>query len=329
MSVAGSQPVEVNLNVVIDASGELTIFGEGPADISGKRIVAEYKLPAECFYKGSVDASGQVTDVSGLIELWEPSSALGEIRCKLAENINGAAGDYYKDSAKKLAEELQKMFCSPFDCSGAAPFSSFKTDVNYYKPAHFGRLALSTHAYDIFGHVAATAAITNDVDFMKNMLDVDAGIEPSSTTEDADPTARVNGYRKKTQLAAGVHDASWKEASNANANLALRMARAIVANGLTGETPDLAQNVTAADKSASSLAAIVKQVVGQDASRLRTVDNNELVPDLRQALRFYAGDVVYMNVQLTKPKVEFGSNKAIQLDDAVGTHNYAIKVTLA
>jgi hypothetical protein len=321
--------VEVNLNVVIDASGELTIFGAPTADVSGKRIVAEYKLPASCFYVGSVDGSGNVTDVSGLIELWEPASALGEIKCKLAESIQGVAGDYYKDSAKKLAEELQKMFCSPFDASGAEPFSSFKTDVNYYKPAHFGRLALSTHAYDIFGHVAATAAITNDVDFMKNMLDVNDGIQPSSNTEDASPTARVAGYRKTAELALGVHDASWKAASNASANLALRMARAIVANGLNGETPVAAQDVNSAAVTDSTLAAIVKQVVGQDASRLRTVDNNELVPDLRQALRFYADDVLYMNVQLTPPKVEFGVNKATQLDDDVGTHNYAIKVTLA
>jgi hypothetical protein len=327
-----SKPIEVNLNVIIDASGELQVFGGPAADISGEIIVAEYNLPVSCFYTGSVDTSGNVTDASGLIEVWEPSDNLGKIYCSLAQNIQNTQGDYYKDTAKKLAEELQTMFCSPFDASGATPFNVYKDsdpNGNYWKPAHFGRLVLSAHAYDMFGHVAATAAITNDVAFMQNMLDVSGGIQPSLTVEDVNPKGRTDSYRYSAQRANGVHDVSWKVASNASANLALRMARAIVANGLNGEEVVPFQDVSSAGLRDPSLAAIVKQVVGQDASRLRTVDNNELTPDRHQTLRFYTGDVVYMNVRIEKPNVVFNGNKATQLDDTIGARNYAIKVTLA
>jgi hypothetical protein len=328
----GNRSVEVNLNVVIDASGELSIFGAESAGISGEVVVAQYNLPTTCFYTGNVDGSGNVTDVSGLIELWEPYDNLGNIYCTLAQNIQGVSGDYYKDTAKKLAEELQIMFCSPFDASGATPFSSYKiTDPSgyYWKPAHFGRLALSAHAYDMFGHVAATAAITNDVVFMQNMLDVSGGIQPASNIEDVNPAGRVSSYRKTDDRALGVLNTNWTTSSNSSANLALRMARAIVANGLNNITPVNYQNVTNANVRSNTLAAIVKQVVGQDASRLRTVDNNELVPDRRQALRFYTGDIVYMNVRIDKPNVIFNNNKATQLDDSIQTRNYAIKITLA
>jgi hypothetical protein len=62
-------------------------------------------------------------------------------------------------------------------------------------------------------------------------------------------------------------------------------------------------------------------------------DNNALAPDVRQPLKFIAGDVIYMNVRLTTPNVTL-SNASQQVAAATlqgkytTQENYTIKITL-
>jgi hypothetical protein len=54
--------------------------------------------------------------------------------------------------------------------------------------------------------------------------------------------------------------------------------------------------------------AIAQVVLGQDASRATNEDNSERQVDQKAALRFYAGDVVYVAIKLTNFRAALGSN---------------------
>jgi hypothetical protein len=53
------------------------------------------------------------------------------------------------------------------------------------------------------------------------------------------------------------------------------------------------------------LAYIVKQVIGQDASRAMNQDNSERTKDVKQLLRFYQGDKIFVQIKVKKPEVTF------------------------
>jgi hypothetical protein len=321
---AAIQPkaIEVNFNTVIDACGNITVFGVSGPTVANV-IVAEYKLPVSCLY--TKNSSGQ--DVSGLIEFWEPSDNLGDLNCKLAENIQGVSGDYYKDTAKVFATEMHRMFCDAFDCSAATPFDGYKSqNQEYWMHRDFGRLALSAHAHDLFGHVAATAAITNDAAFMQNMLSLNAttGVLAAGLSGE-----RFSTWSKDVTLP--LTDAAWDANSATDANLALRMVKAIVKKGLDAQGAVKTETGVYASTDASGLSNIVKQVLGQDASRAMDVDNNELQQDRHQLLRFYANDTIYVNVKLQKPNVTYGAGQRTPapFQDGDAERNYTIKITLA
>jgi hypothetical protein len=48
-------------------------------------------------------------------------------------------------------------------------------------------------------------------------------------------------------------------------------------------------------------------VIGQDASRAMNKDNNEIIPDKRQALQFMAGDKLYINIRMASPEIIISS----------------------
>jgi hypothetical protein len=328
--------VEVNFNVTIEAQSKVQLFGEtftAPADY----IVAEYHLPVDALY----DASANV----GLIEVWEPSDAQGDIKCTLAHtdgtteggpNLSGA----YQVTAKKLAQGLERMLCDEFDCSGAAPFDNYTTEVKYYKQRDFGRIALGNFAHYLFGHVDATAAITNDVAFVHNMLSVTAG----GADESAGGAAAR--YATWTKDVTGNLEAWSYSASPTDANLALRIVEAIVKKGKASNNVTSTTFLESAVSDCSgvedaSLANIVKQVIGQDSSRLNNVDGSERTKDIRQLLPFYAGDVIYVNIKVKQPTIEitagYGgavSGSATNNGPAAGLvteveKGYPIKITLA
>jgi hypothetical protein len=189
----------------------------------------------------------------------------------------------------------------------------------------------------MFGHVDATAAITNDVAFVRSMISLpdDASGNAAAVNEDASNNgidARYAAWSKKAMVDASDVE-QWNVAgSNSDANLAVRLVNAIVSKGL-----DASGNLsitTVADASDNHLSNIVKQVVGQDPSRLMNEDNSERTKDQHQPLRFYEGDVIFVNILLKKPVVTVGpgASRVQSLGDSVSNSyaekNFTIKITL-
>jgi hypothetical protein len=271
-------PVEIDFNVSIDADSKVILFGDAAPSMSNV-IVAETKLPVAALYNAATS--------KGLIEIWEPSDALGKIRCQLANDGGDGEGapdlsGAYQVAAKALASGLQTVLNGKFDCSGATPYKNNYTDIEYYKQDNFGRVALGAFAHYLFGHVDATAAITNDETFVANML--------------------------ATHDISGVNVENWTFThSMTHANLALRLVEKVIAKGKEGEVIDgtiVPSDVSGADTSTASLAHIVKQVIGQDSSRANEVDGSQRTLDKHLLLRFYANDVIYMKIALEPPTVE-------------------------
>ena len=324
MSAPVPVPIAVIFNVEIDASGNLSVFGAEAPSVNNV-MVAEQTLPAAALYDPENEDGPK-----GLLELWEPSDAQGDIKVQLADTDLAASGgltltNAYQYAAKELASGLQAVLCNALDCSGAAPFSNYTSNVEYYRQRDFGRAALATYAYHLFGHVDATAAITNDKAFVEAMLSL-------SDKGDSEVAAeRVAAWSKSTTADVEAWDES---ASTSDANLAIRLVKAIVGKGLDVENANakIVSAVSAGD--AASLANIVSQVVGQDASRLMNVDNSQRTREQHILLRFYAGDVFYVNINLKAPNVTVGSGQlvsksALEALYPVGNNNFMLKITLA
>jgi hypothetical protein len=147
--------VTVNLNVNVNADSDLSILTSTADSVASAVVCVD--MPAAA--------------LSGLIEFWEPSDALGTIKAQVI--------DSYKTTAFALYDGLDKVINGSMDCS-AAPIYSTYTDTNYTTVSSFGKLALGYVAHSIFGHVQATAAITNDVAFVTNM---NSSIVPSNANE--------------------------------------------------------------------------------------------------------------------------------------------------
>jgi hypothetical protein len=116
----------------------------------------------------------------------------------------------------------------------------------------------------------------------------------------------------------GVSDdfATVVAGTNANANLANLLVQKIALKDVAGAT------------------LIANQVLGQDASRAMDEDNNAISPEGKQALKFIAGDVIYMNIQLQKPDVVLGHtaqqvSKATLEDKFATDQNYTLRITLS
>ena len=323
MSAPAHQPIAVNFNVVIDASGNLEVFNAA-APIVSNVIVAEHTLPVNSLY----DSNGN----KGLLELWEPVDAQGDIKVQLADTDLTASGGInlvgaYQTMSKTLAAGLEEILCDKFDCSGAAPFSAYTNNVEYYKQRDFGRVALATYAHHLFGHIDATAAITNDKAFVHSMLSINAAGDDETAGGAA---ARAAAWTKSTTADVQSWDVT---SSSADANLALRLVKTIVAKGLNGAGAPITSLVSAGNP--DSLANIVSQVVGQDASRLMNMDNSQRTRDQHIVLRFYPGDVIYMNITLKAPNVSIGltnqlvSKSALEAMYPSANNNFTMKITLA
>ena len=317
------QPISVNFNVVIDASGNLEVFNAA-APIVSNVIVAEHTLPVTALYDANVN--------KGLLELWEPSDAQGDIKVQLADTDRTTEGGLnftsaYQTYSKALASGIEGLLCDSFDCSGAAPFSAYTNNVEYYKQRDFGRVALATYAHHLFGHIDATAAITNDKAFVHSMLSVNAAGDDETVNG---ASARAAAWTKSTTANIQAWDTT---SSGTDANLALRLVKALVTKGLDGSGAPTTSLVSAGNP--ASLANIVAQVVGQDASRLMNMDNSQRTRDQHIALRFYPGDVIYMNIILKAPNVSIGltnqlvSKSALEAMYPSANNNFTMKITLS
>jgi hypothetical protein len=286
--------VKVDFNVAIDANSKITLFST-PAPVVTNIIVAQAELDVKSLYDGDTER--------GLIEIWEPSDAQGDIKCQLANTDTSSNGGpnlvgAYQVACKTFARGLQAVLCDAFDCSGVAPFNNGKYggQAAYTLQRDFGRVALATFAHYLFGHVDATAAITNDIAFVQNMLSINAG-GADETQTGAD--TRAAAWRKDISGNVETWDTS---ASQEDANLALRLVRSVVAKGKDASGNMVISSVQNATTDA--LSNIVKQVIGQDSSRTQNVDGSERTRDQHQLLRFYPNDVIYMNIVLQTPTVE-------------------------
>ena len=136
-------PVTVNLNVTVDTSGLVQIFNED-ADIVANAVVCERRLLA--------------SDISGVIEFQQLSSS--------PEDISGQKRvDWANEtSIDSLAvDHFHYVMNGPMDASAASPFTpNYLTSSAYYSFGSLGELVLANYAHQLFGHVAATAAISND-----------------------------------------------------------------------------------------------------------------------------------------------------------------------
>ena len=338
--------VEVNFEVEISGNSDLSVFGFAAPSVSNV-IVAEQTLPVNALYDDNAK--------KGLIELWEPAAAPGSIYVQLANTNSSAAGgdnlvDAYKVTLKQLAKGLQRILCSPFNCVGvaaakAAPFNDAKYagKTEYTTQRDFGRVALACFSHYLFGHVDATAAITNDVAFVKNMLSLSTGDADAAAVKEVNGAAARYAAYSSTHLVE-INDSdigSWtnKTGSYADANLAKRLVAAIVGKGLnqSGEPePSIVDDpALTAEQRKTKLAYIVAQVAGQDGTRLMNEDNTQRTLNMHRLLRFYEGDVIYVNIKLNKPTVTVSAgqvggvtNSALENSYASNVQNYTLKITL-
>ncbi len=303
--------VTINLNVNVDAQGKIEVFGSAP-DITGEYIIAKKELPVAALYVPEVKVGGVVTvPEGGLIEFWEPSDNLGDIKCRLAGSDAAhteVAADTYKATAKELVNGLQALLCDEFDCINAAPWSGY-SNPEYTKQTDFGRVALSAYAHALFGHVDATAAITNDAAFVEGMLSLNTGFG----VNEKNAIQRAGAYAKDVSAA---DPASWPayafEGSSTDANLAIRLVKAILDKAVG------AGEVSSVSTPTGTLAEIVRQVLGQDPNRAINADNSERTLDRHMLLRFYENDVVYVSITLELPEVQLGASYSGPLSGANG-----------
>lgn len=328
MTTIAHTPIEVNLNVEINANGTLEILGE-PVRTPSNVIVATETLAAAALYAPAADCA--------LIEFWEDTSLNG-IKAQLANDggVGTPFAAYYKKSAKRLAEGLQAILVGQMNVKKgtmnnaygssatyqAAPFTDTKYDSSNPLMENFGRVALGCYAHYIFGHAQATAAITNDVEFMRGMLSLDGSDAYTHAAKVGD---------------AGSDDPStaWiaLTGSASDADLARRLVGSLLAANLAAGVPVVSDESEAANS--SKVIDIVKQVIGRDASRATDEDNNKYDVNKHGLLRFYAGDVVYVNIKLVAPVVNGGNGQQVADGTLEGLYgeedeqNYSIRITLA
>ena len=347
------QNVSVNFEVEITGNSELSIFGL-PAPSVSNVLVADMALPVNCLYDDRVAGSKK-----GLIEFWEPAADPDNVYVKLASTDSSAVGgpnltDAYKVTLKQLAKGLQRVLCHRFDTRGvagakAAPYDDAKYDgkEEYTKQRDFGRVALGAMAHYLFGHVDATAAITNEVAFVKYMLSLTGSGADAAAVNEAVPAgaaARYAEYSSAHLAEIAGEFSAWtnKTGSAIDANLAKRLVGAIVSKGLdnAGELEVSKVNdasLTTDAQRKAKLAYIVSQVAGQDATRLMNEDNTERTVNMHQLLRFYAGDVIYVNIKVNTPNVTVAGGQAggvtkSALEGSYSTDvaktSYTLKITL-
>jgi hypothetical protein len=303
-------PIEVNLNVEISANGTLNVLGYSPTAPSNL-VIATNMLPVDTLY----DSISGI----GLFEFWEPDN-LNDIEAQLAstQTLGGVQG--YKITAKKLALGLQNVLVGELDAKSAEPFNmapkygAAGAQNGSRVMTGFGRLALMAYAHYLMGHVQATAAITNDTDFMKGMLSLN-----SDTLTDY-KYASIGNYDAAV--------APWNTTGTpTDANLAVRLVKALLD---ANTSSSLVSN-----GAANSVANIVKQVIGQDASRATDEDNNKYSPENHGLLRFYPDDIIYISINLTTPVVNVGTGQLVSdstleglYTNATGDKKYTLKITL-
>jgi hypothetical protein len=276
------------------------------------------KLPVDALYDGG--------NKKGLIEFWEDEN-VNDIICQLAKT-SLTETDGYELTAKKLVLGLQDVLMGKLNARESAlvnapPFDTY-TALADTEMDGFGRLALMAYAHYLLGHVQATAAITNDKEFMYAM-------------ESRDKDTNLYKYTVPEYVVGATGASPYNvPGTSTDANLAARLVDALIkANSDATGNPTTSKVASVAAKSAL-VANIVKQVLGQDANRAVGEDNSHYSPEKHGLLKFFPDDVIYVNINLRSPEVSFGLGgpKGQKVTaDAIRTRyaddiSYTIKITL-
>jgi hypothetical protein len=145
-----NSPVIVDLNVNVDASGNVSIFSQAVPTVSNVVVVEKELSLAQTLYGSS-----------------ETNAALFEFQGD-GDAINGKRNATFSSgAATAFKNELAACLCAESGTSleavNAEVFSGYSATEAYHKMANMGELALAYYAHHLFGHVQATAAIDNDV----------------------------------------------------------------------------------------------------------------------------------------------------------------------
>lgn len=143
--------ITVNLNVNVDASGNVNVFSQAPTVPTENVVVAEATAPISILYNSAND---------GLIQFQGSNNDL------IAQNNSS-----FTTTVNDIGNALHAVINSGFDGSAAYPFNKAKynSEPAYRNYDSFGHLALASYTDYLFGHVAATAAIDNDSIFINRM----------------------------------------------------------------------------------------------------------------------------------------------------------------
>jgi hypothetical protein len=260
-------PLVINLDVVVDASGSVSVFGS-PEYTPVNKVVPLVTLPVADFY---VDAS------DAMFEFQE-----GETRGDRVGKLAKLEGRDYTRKAGKFANDLQAVLEGEMDASAAAPFSGYAAAGHKIFP-NFGELTLALYAHHLMGHVAATAAITNDVAIIRSALSRDSA--------DAYTHSSANGLSKAELEAMAAAPGSASD---------FDLARRLVGQILTKD----------GEATGPAVKAIVDQVL-RDANRALNEDNSAYAPGDWAALKFIAGDRICMQITLEAPAVTVESDQVV------------------
>ena len=153
-------PVRVNLEAVIDISGNVNVFAV-PSTTLDNVVVCSNQLNATTLF----DAS------NGVFEFTEPSASRGDIS-GFVSSTSRANGSVLNGTLSRtitaLGDGLQGVLTGSLDASAANPFAAYSSS-EYTTYASLGELVLSLYASYLFGHPAATAAISNDAALISNI----------------------------------------------------------------------------------------------------------------------------------------------------------------
>jgi hypothetical protein len=162
--------VQVSLRVNVEVSGNVEIFTESGNAVNNV-VNCNVTLPPATLYTGPTVA---------VLEFWEPSGARGDISGAVAGQTAGAGqgGSQLTNPSAlhtSLTTSLASIIAGAMDASAASPFNGYSADTRYTRFDSFGDLALGAHAHYLFGHVAATSAIDNDLALINYFKNNDSG----------------------------------------------------------------------------------------------------------------------------------------------------------
>jgi len=177
--VAGSpqyNPVRVNLEAVIDISGNVQIFTTASTTVSNL-VMCTVQLDRTTLFNDAsngvfefTEPSGNRGDVSGFVS---NGSDNGSVLSGLFVGPGSMAVGSDMIDITGLAAGIHESLTGSLDASGANPFNRYASGASneYTTYASLGELVLSLYAAYLFGHPAATAGISNDAalrDYINN-----------------------------------------------------------------------------------------------------------------------------------------------------------------